>query len=354
VQRGDRATILHLPEEMTDADEPILNGWTCGAPRIILDFGAVRMMNGLGALTLAKLCTAFAGDGQRVLAVSVNEHYRDVLRVTGLDRGIEVHDTREQAWAPAGLSEEEMTFPHRIPEPARDVGCWARPISRLHVPPMPPQAMNLNVHGLRLSGALDGFGRLWQKTYGLRIRGLAISPEEAMAELKGNFTGFQAPFNRFFVSEAGIRPGAIVLIDSSTPGGPLSTGVMVLFADERCFSLITPQGHPEAGWMTFRAFQNGETPTVQIVGFGRASDPLYELAYRAAGSRVQVRTWTHVLASLADHLGVQADISVEQRCVGPSVQWSHAGNVWHNAQVRTLIRWLRVRRPIGRTGLERG
>ena len=31
----------------------------------------------------------------------------------------------------------------------------------------------------------------------------------------------------------------------------LSTGVMVLYADDESFTLMTPQGHMFAGWITF-------------------------------------------------------------------------------------------------------
>ena len=32
---------------------------------------------------------------------------------------------------------------------------------------------------------------------------------------------------------------------------PLSTGVLVLYADDESFTLMTPQGHVFAGWITF-------------------------------------------------------------------------------------------------------
>ena len=39
------------------------------------------------------------------------------------------------------------------------------------------------------------------------------------------------------------------------PGGlKLSTGVLVLYADDESFTLMTPQGHMFAGWITFSAF----------------------------------------------------------------------------------------------------
>ena len=35
----------------------------------------------------------------------------------------------------------------------------------------------------------------------------------------------------------------------------LSTGVMVLYADEESFTLMTPEGHMFAGWITFSAIE---------------------------------------------------------------------------------------------------
>jgi hypothetical protein len=211
---------------------------------------------------------------------------------------------------------------------------------------MPNEARKLNMHGRRVVSPVTGFGRLWQKLYTLRIREGTTTPEEAIAALKENFIRFQPPYNRFFATEAGIRPGEIVLIDSSTPGGPLSTGVMVVYADEGSFTFITPQGHPECGLVSFAAHEGEGAVSVQVLGLARAGDPMYEGAYRLAGSKIQVRIWTYLLRSLAAHLGVPADITVEETCVDSVMQWSQTKNIWHNAQIRTLmfepVHWLRV------------
>ena len=48
------------------------------------------------------------------------------------------------------------------------------------------------------------------------------------------------------------------MLDLTMPGGlKLSTGVLVLYADEESFTLMTPQGHMFAGWITFSAFDDG-------------------------------------------------------------------------------------------------
>ena len=222
---------------------------------------------------------------------------------------------------------------------------WAKPVSELFVPAMPKEARNLNVNGLRAVGPVNGFGQLCQKVFRLHISDPLISPEEAIAALKENFPSFQPSFNRFYPSPGGIQAGEIVLIDSSTPGGPVSTGVMILYADERSFTFNTPQGHPECGFVSFSAHEGSEGTVVQIFGLARASDPVYEAAFRLVGSKIQTRIWTHVLTSLALYFGVPADITFEQECVDTSLRWSQIGNVYYNAQIRTLIhepkRWFR-------------
>jgi len=203
----------------------------------------------------------------------------------------------------------------------------------------PHQAIDRNVAGRSPISPVSGFGQLWQKIYWLQISDPAVTPEAAVLSLKEHFCSkLQPSYNRFYPSAQGIKPGELVLIDSSTPGGPVSTGVMILYADDYSFTFITPQGHPEAGMISFSSFYEDDgRAVVQILGLARANDPVYEAAFRAVGSKMQVRIWTYVLHALAEILGVDPDISVHQTCVDPHLQWSAAGNIWYNAQIRTLL-----------------
>jgi hypothetical protein len=196
----------------------------------------------------------------------------------------------------------------------------------------------LNVNGRRIKGPVSGFGQLWQKIYRLYIPDPAVTAEQAVATLKQNFPAFQPWYNRFFPPPAGFQPGEIVLFDALTPAGPVSTGVLVLYADERSFTFITPQGHPECGMVSFSAYQTGGGTVAQILGLARASDPVYEGGFRLIGSKVQVRIWTHVLTSLATYLGVPAHVTAESTCVDTQMRWSQIGNIRHNAQIITLMR----------------
>ncbi|UCB43781.1 MAG: STAS domain-containing protein [Dehalococcoidales bacterium] len=337
-----RACLIELPSELNSPDEePILDACTSEVSGtihyIILDFNAVQTMNGLGTSMLVKLNALARRRGQHLLAFGVNDHYRDVLEVTGLGRVVSVYDKREDAYSLVGASPGDDTPEKSMQSAPSDVSFWAKPVSRLSVPPMPPKAININMKGRRVVGPVDGFGQLWQKTYRLRVSKVGVTPEDAIQAIKENFPSFQPSFNRFYPSPTGIQPGEVVLIDSSTPGGPVSTGVMVLYADDKSFTFITPQGHPESGWVTFSAFEEGGSVTVQIIGLARANDPVYEIAFRTVGSKMQTGIWKHVLGSLAEYLDISAEVSVDIQCVDTRMQWSQAGNVWYNAQIRTLL-----------------
>lgn len=338
-QWGGRAILICLPSTMT---EPLClspPGHAELCPWIVLDFSQVEMMNSLGALSLARLCGEASSRSRSILAVGVAKHHRDALDLTGLAEAIEVCDSWDAVWSRVGFTPREFFLDGKDRAIPQDTEFWAEPIDRFPASPSPEKSTDINILGRRPCGVLGGFGWLWQKTYELRVQGLEWDPEQLMDEFKKNFEQLQAPFNRFHAGPKGIQPGEVVAIHSRTPVGFIATGVMVLYADPVCFSLITPQGHPEAGWMTFRALREGDLPVVQIVGFGRASDPLFEMAYRIMGSRVQVKTWTHVLSAFAEHLGVRADVIVKEELVSRQLRWGAFFNLKHNAQIRTLLPW---------------
>src|ERR687889_14056 len=52
---------------------------------------------------------------------------------------------------------------------ARDATNWAKAVSTLNVSEVPEGAININVEGKRLAGPIQGFGKMWQKTYQVRL-----------------------------------------------------------------------------------------------------------------------------------------------------------------------------------------
>lgn len=223
-------------------------------------------------------------------------------------------------------------------QPPRDADNWAKPVERLSVKSAPSGAVNLNVHGRQTLSPLKGFGQLWQKTYRVTLSGTSVTPQEVTKVWKERFPEFQPPENRFFPSIAGVKPGEIVLINAMTPGGPVSTGVMVMYSDDESFTLMTPEGHPESGWITFSTFGNDGITVAQIESLARANDPVYEIAFRLKGAALQEGIWRHVLNSLATEFNVRhAVVELTKICIDPRLQWSQMGNVRYNAQISTLM-----------------
>ncbi len=339
LQWDERLAVIALPELMTEYLCFSVPANSSSLLWIVLDFSRVAMINGLGALSLARLCMDVESQRKSILAVGLADHYVGMLKLTGLSSHIKVCDSWDKIWQQLGFRPKVCGLEQTKEAEPKDMEFWAKPVERFPGSALPDKSMEINIKGRQPCGVLAGFGCLWQKTYELRLHGLEQAPELLMAEFKSNFSRLQAPFNRFYAGPKGIHPGEVVTIHSRTPGGFIATGVMVLYADPVCFSLITPQGHPEAGWMTFRAIREKNGPMMQIVGFGRASDPLFEVAYRIMGSRVQVKTWCHVLAAFAEHMGVRADISIKQERVSKQIQWRSFGNIKYNAQIRTILPW---------------
>ena len=117
----------------------------------------------------------------------------------------------------------------------------------------------------------------------------------------------------------------------------LSTGVMVLYADEESFTLMTPQGHLFAGWITFSALElDGET-VAQAQVLMRASDPIFELGLAMGGHKQEDRFWQHTLTAVAAHFDHEAEVDTKVVCVDKKRQWSKWRNVWQSSAIRSTL-----------------
>lgn len=232
--------------------------------------------------------------------------------------------------------------------PGRDAAYWAKNISTLKLGEVPAEAVNLNVTGRRVVGPVQGFGKMWQKTVRVQLHGADASPTEVIQTWKAEFQRFWPERNWFYAPLAGIAPGEVALLNLGLPGRmKLSTGVLVLYADDESFTLMTPEGHMLAGWITFSAAATDGITVVQIQALERTNDPLYELGYVLGGNRLNSRFWEQTAENLARHFGVEPKVESQVVCVDRRRQWRKAGNLRHNAAVRTFlwtlatpVRWL--------------
>jgi hypothetical protein len=219
---------------------------------------------------------------------------------------------------------------------------WTQYLSPLKVQRTPTGALNLNVDGRHVLSPLQGFGQLWQKTFSIRLKGQRLTAGEVMKTWKERFSTFWPTWDHFFVPSTGIAAGEVVLINMVIPGDlpiglHISTGVVVHSADEQSFTLMTPQGHMFAGWITFRVHEEKGAVLAQIQVLLRASDPLYELCFRFGANSAENLFWQQTLVALAAHFGVHEPIETHIVCLDPKVQWSKFWNIWQNAAIRTLL-----------------
>jgi hypothetical protein len=215
---------------------------------------------------------------------------------------------------------------------------WAKPVDRLKVGETPREAVNLNVNGRHLTGLTHGFGQLWQKTYKVRLSGITITSQEVIKSWKANFSEFWPEGNNLYVPLTGIQPGEVGLINLSAPGGlKLSTGVMVIYADDESFAFMTPEGHMFAGMITFSAYEQDNGIFAQVQALIRASDPLYEMSFRMGfGHKTEDEFWSATLKNLAAYLGVgDPQPTQTNSLVDPRLQWKEWRNIWKNAGIRS-------------------
>ena len=233
---------------------------------------------------------------------------------------------------------------------SRDVGNWAKPVERLNVSSSSIGAVPLNVAGRQIVGPLQGFGQMWQKTYQVRLSGASVTPAEVIQIWKAHFPLFWPKGNQFYGAITGIAPGEIGVINLGIGSMRLSTGVLVIYADEESFTFMTPEGHMFAGWITFSATEDDGATRVQVQALLRANDPIYELGFRLGfGQKSEDQFWHSTLKALALHFGVtNAFVGQQVECLDPHVQWSKITNIRHNAAMHTMLyqlaapaRWVR-------------
>jgi hypothetical protein len=224
---------------------------------------------------------------------------------------------------------------------------WAKPVDKLQVADVPAEAINLNVEGRQLAGLLNGFGQMWRKTYTVRLSGADVTPTQVIKTWKEHFPDFWPEGSQLYMSPTGIAPGEVGVINLTAPGGmKVSTGIVVIYADDESFSFMTPKGHMFAGMITFSAYKEEGATVAQVQALIRASDPVYEMTLRLGfGHKSEDELWYHTLKSLAAHFGVEGHVQRQAVRVDPQVQWSEAKNIWHNAAIRTVlhtpVRWVR-------------
>jgi len=100
-----KATILRIHGDITGASEgPLMDAYGAipgGVRSVVLDFTGLEYMNSGGIGLLVTLLVRAQRAGQRLLAIGLSEHYREILALTRLDEAIGIHDDEGAALAAA-------------------------------------------------------------------------------------------------------------------------------------------------------------------------------------------------------------------------------------------------------------
>lgn len=226
------------------------------------------------------------------------------------------------------------------PEPRRsDAGNWATTASgRLNVAAgrAEADANAWGISGRKVTGPMQGFGRLWQRTYTCPI-GTVATPQEAIAVWRAHFGEFWPRGSRFYGALEGINPGDVAPIAVAAGGGlKLTTGVLVLYADDESFSFMTPEGHMFAGMITFSAAEVEGATVLQTQVLIRPNDPLYELGMPVM-RHMEDRFWSATMRNLALRLrAADPEVAVVGVVVDRKRLWHNARNIRYNAGIRSV------------------
>lgn len=91
------ASVIHIAGDVTAACEQSLmsaheEATDAGASLVVLDFSAMEYMNSGGIGMLVTLLVRGQRRQQRLAAVGLTEHYRQIFELTRLDEAITLHD----------------------------------------------------------------------------------------------------------------------------------------------------------------------------------------------------------------------------------------------------------------------
>jgi len=348
-----RVAIIDCPPRLTAAQRADLLAAACttdGKPALVLNLSAVVDMDGGGLAALMELAAVTRRRKQPVLAFGLSRTLRGVVELVRLNDAVDIYANEQAALAAAGAGGAPSATPQAARVTEAPAGEWAPYVARLSAPPAPSAVVNLNVDGRRPLSPLDGFGRMVRKTYSIRLTGSTASPADVIAAWRAEFAGFWPSGNAYAPADRAIKAGDVGLLNLTLMGPvKLYTGVLVIYAGDRSFCFMTPQGHMFGGLINFSAHDDGGVTVVSVEPTIRASDPLYELTLRAGvGAVMEDRFWRQTLANLARRFGAHDTPQMTTERIDGAVQWSAAGNIWHNAAVRSTLhmlaaplRWLR-------------
>lgn len=97
----DSVTVIAVAGDVTPAaEEPLSAAFAeateAGARTVVLDFSRLDYLNSGGIGLLVTLLVRAQRSRQRLVALGLDDHYREIFALTRLDDAIEIHDRLEE------------------------------------------------------------------------------------------------------------------------------------------------------------------------------------------------------------------------------------------------------------------
>ncbi len=174
----------------------------------------------------------------------------------------------------------------------------------------------------------DGCGPRFHRRYRVRIAGSPLSPEDLMARLTAHPDAFvPAETSRFEKTFGADGPMAVGDEFEVHPTGPWQAPVRVAACSPRSFTLVTLDGHLEAGQIQFSASEGshgGGALVFTVESWARSATPAVDLAYDGlkVAQKAQQATWTYLCDAVATDSGGErrgpVDVLTEREVEAPA------------------------------------
>lgn len=147
----------------------------------------------------------------------------------------------------------------------------------------------------------EGVGPLLQRDYWAVIDRCKLSPSQVAALVARHFEAFSPEELVVFEREAKdhpvLREGDELWVHIKGAG---RFEVRVVHQDAQSLTLCTLDNHPEAGRITFGAYQNGRGDVIfHIRSRARSGSPFHLVGFLAGGEAMQTNTWTDFVNRVA-------------------------------------------------------
>jgi anti-sigma B factor antagonist len=101
----DRTIVIRIRGDVTtDSEGPLMAAYSQAGEKtrtVVLDFSGLDYMNSGGIGLLVTLLVRANRRKQKLSAIGLNDHYRQIFELTRLDEAITIHDTEAAAIAAA-------------------------------------------------------------------------------------------------------------------------------------------------------------------------------------------------------------------------------------------------------------